>query len=114
MDNILYQAVTQKSFYVKEQLGQFLVLLNLLKEKAENETLKELANVKIILPVVLYAESESENTTKSTSKVSSEKPVFDDRYLLKLLQRTIAQSSIDRNNTAVSELKVLQQNFKKE
>lgn len=112
MDNILYQAVTQKSFYVKEQLGQFLVLLNLLKEKAENETLKELANVKIILPVVLYAESE--NTTKSTSKVSSEKPVFDDRYLLKLLQRTIAQSSIDRNNTAVSELKVLQQNFKKE
>ena len=113
MDNILYQAVTQKkSFYVKEQLGQFLVLQNLLKEKAENETLKELANVKIILPVVLYAESE--NTTKSTSKVSSEKPVFDDRYLLKLLQRTIAQSSIDRNNTAVSELKVLQQNFKKE
>src|SRR5690606_522703 len=113
-DNFFYQVVTQKSFYVKEQLGQFLVLQNLLKERAENETLKVLANAKITLPVVLFAESESENTTKSTSKVSSEKPVFDGRYLLKSLQRTIAQSSIDRNNTAVSELKVLQQNFKKE
>lgn len=113
-DNFFYQVVTQKSFYVKEQLGQFLVLQNLLKEKQGNETLKELANAKITLPVVLFAESETENTTKSTSKVSSEKPVFDSRYLLKSLQRTIAQSSIDRNNTAVSELKVLQQNFKKE
>lgn len=113
-DNFFYQVVTQKSFYVKEQLGQFLVLQNLLQENAGNEKLKELANAKITLPVVLFAENEIENATKSTSKVSSEKPVFNSRYLLKSLQKTIAQSFVDRNNTTISELKVLQQKFKKE
>lgn len=113
-DNFFYQVVTQKSFYVKEQLGQFLVLQNLLKEKEENETLKILANAKITLPIVLFNENETKNVTKSTSKVSSDKPVFDSHSLLKSLQKTVAQSSINRNKTAISELKVLQQKFKKE
>lgn len=84
-DNFFYQVVTQKSFYVKEQLGQFLVLQNLLKEKEENETLKILANAKITLPIVLFNENETKNVTKSTSKVSSDKPVFDSHSLLKIM-----------------------------
>jgi len=68
-DNLFYQVLTQKSFYVKEAIIQLLVFNNILKNKSffigkgfEAEIAKQLVSAKVVLPLELFEEN---NTTAS-------------------------------------------------
>lgn len=57
-DNLFYQVITEKSFYIKEAIIQILVLNNLLKQasglKKQLVLFKELSNAHVILPLELF------------------------------------------------------------
>lgn len=65
-DNLFYQVVTQKAFYIKEALMQVLVLQNLLNQlinKTDDEKkamLQVLANATVVLPSALFEEKVTE------------------------------------------------------
>ncbi|MFC6096700.1 hypothetical protein ACFPVY_08570 [Flavobacterium qiangtangense] len=74
-DNLFYQIVTQKSFYIREALIQILILQNLLKQiellDNDDEKLKSLAilvNAKVVLPEYLFKENQNVNSAKKTKK----------------------------------------------
>ncbi|GHV43935.1 hypothetical protein FACS1894180_4500 [Bacteroidia bacterium] len=62
-DNLFYQVLTQKDFYVKESVMQMLVLQNILnnkdvfaKETFDAETAKQLLTARVVLPLSLFDE----------------------------------------------------------
>ena len=62
-DNLFYQVLTQKDFYVKEAVIQLLVLQNILKNKSvftaepfDEEIAKQLLSARVVLPTELFDE----------------------------------------------------------
>jgi hypothetical protein len=62
-DNLFYQVLTQKDFYVKEAVMQMLVLQNILKNKEffaeetfDEETANQLLSARVVLPLCLFDE----------------------------------------------------------
>jgi len=62
-DNLFYQVVLQKDFYVKEAVIQMLVLQNLVKHKKETSQINNLVNAKVVLPKELFDISNFNNST---------------------------------------------------
>lgn len=77
-DNLFYQIITQKSFYVKEELMQILVLNNLLKHYRnyrEEELITVLpifANARVELPVKLFGAEETMQSQNAEKRKDDE------------------------------------------
>jgi hypothetical protein len=115
-DNLYFQIITQKDFYIKEDVMQFLVLNNLLAIIEKADTLEEklkllpvLANARVVLPTELFTEEEQDTT--SSAKGGSGEYIFSTKSLSRSLEVMVAESVISRSKTAISELKVLQQDY---
>lgn len=74
-DNLFYQIITQKSFYVKEAVIEMLVLNNILKNKvffddvSTNDALiRQMLSAKVVLPPLLF-----EDLLKQTHNATAEK-----------------------------------------
>lgn len=73
-DNLFYQVVTQKEFYVKEGIIQLLVLQHILKNKQDTfnkektELITILTQAKVVLPVDLFGVQEQETTQYANKK----------------------------------------------
>lgn len=113
-DNLFYQIITQRDFYVKELVAQLLILQNLLDEvkriadPAEVvKVIKQLANTSTVLPVKLFVEDPAE----TSPDVVEEEPLFSTKQLNKSLDNLFNTYAIDRDNTAITELKKLQSKY---
>lgn len=113
-DNLFYQVITQKSFYVKEAVMQALVLQNLLKQIAglpEADALKFLsviANAKVVLPKILFANEL--NNSSSEAKVGDDEKIFLNKELFDAQSIQSSKNSIDNFGNLIEELQILQKN----
>ena len=120
-DNLFYQVLTQKSFYVKEAVIQLLVMNNILKNKSafigktfDAETAKQLVLAKVVLPIELFEEtatSPAQNTTskKRASKEERELAGFVPQELLEAKEVAEAKIATENAEFLLSELKRIEQ-----
>ncbi|NJM78990.1 MAG: hypothetical protein HC854_03995 [Flavobacterium sp.] len=92
-DNLFYQVITNKNFYVKEAIMQMLIADNLIKNFVnDNTVIVNLVNAKVILPKELFVEKEE--TTSLPTKNSSTKAIAeikDDTPEISLPSETMQQ-----------------------
>ncbi len=126
-DNLFYQVVTQKDFYIKENIMHVLVLMNLIKETnntnasrpiidivdepAKIDYLPLLAQARVVLPTILF---EAEQTFEN---ISFEKASANDKPSLEEVQKTnqqTANQNIVSLETAQKEVSQLDKKYQKE
>lgn len=115
-DNFYYQVVTEGDFYLKELLGQLLVLENLIVQpKDTDQDVVALANAKLVLPVSMFEETNGENNTASAALAKSalkeptkDEVIFSTKRLEKENKNAIAEYSITRNRVAIQEVRKLE------
>lgn len=128
-DNLFYQVITQKSFYIKEAVIQLLVLQNLLKntsnsKKTQEELLKdigELVQAKVVLPSEIFEENNIELTSKS-EKIALENQNIISNEILNAQEKESSKTHIINIQNLLSELKKIesdhtesyQKNYEKE
>jgi len=118
-DNLFYQVITQKSFYVKEAIMQVLVLQNLLKQikNLDEETiinnLSILANAKVVLPKYLFGAELNDTSVLAKGEIEDKEIVLDkELYDAQLIQS--AKNNIDNLDTLIEELQTLEKNYYKD
>ena len=79
-DNLFFQVLTQKSFYIKEAIIQLLVFNNILKNKTffigkgfDAEIARQLLLAKVVLPVELFEENITSSSNNSTNQKVAER-----------------------------------------
>lgn len=118
-DNLFYQVLTQKCFYVKEAVIQLLVLNNILKNKTvfeektfDTETAIQLVLAKVVLPVELFEENTTPSNNNSTQKIAEREKELVGFVPQELLEaKEVAEAKITTKNTEflLSELKRIEQ-----
>jgi hypothetical protein len=113
-DNLFYQVLRQSNFYVKDLVIQLLVLAKVIsfaksgvKPEDLDGVMRKLAAATVLLPLDLFPEE----PTESAAKAASTKPIFSSKQLDRSLNVALAQSGIDRNDKAISELSRLQAEY---
>ncbi len=107
-DNLFYQVVLQKDFYIKEAIIQMLVLQNLIKHKNKSDQIQQLANAKVVLPQKLFDFSDF-NDQNSNKQPKKENEIWDSNLEK---AKTIEQARIDVKNieTIIKKLEKIQSN----
>ena len=121
-DNLFYQTTTNKTFYVKENCIQMLVLHNLLVQiedldKTEAVPLmKSLANARVVLPISLFEEEEIVANTTATKIGNSQKEtvVFANKELLDAQETAISKVKIEDYETVIDEVQKVSKKFQKQ
>lgn len=118
-DNLFYQVITQKSFYVKEAIMQVLILQNLLKqiknldEEAIINNLSILANAKVVLPKYLFGAELNDESVLAKGEIEDKEIVLDkELYDAQLIQS--AKNNIDNLDILIEELQTLEKNYYKD
>ena len=103
-DNLFYQILTQKAFYAKETLIQLLIANHLLSNyKGDKSQLKGLINAKVVLPKLLFGESEIDGSgTQQKTSAKVETPFTSVPTLEMAKQQAIAQAEL--HNEQLSKL----------
>ena len=119
-DNLFYQIIFQKSFYVKEAVLQLLMLNNILKNKTffeentfDEKTVKQLVLAKVVLPVELFEEDTTIGNNTSTQKnaqLDKELIEFIPQELLEAKEIAEAKIATENVEFLLSELKRVEQN----
>lgn len=108
-DNLIYQVVTQKDFYAKETLMQFLHLNHILENyDGTEEAYEDLKKAKVVLPKELFTIPSSNFGTTTTP--SAQKTVFNNT-VMKFAEATI---SLKENQDLVNSLSKLEKTYKKQ
>ena len=117
-DNLFYQVVTQKDFYIKEILMQLLVLNNLLKFVNSGITNDDkiisipiLAKARVVLPTFLF---EDDNKTITHSARQSEQDSEASVEELKENNKDNANQNINELELAKNEIEKLQKKYNKD
>lgn len=112
-DNLFFQVLTQKSFYVKESLMNMLLLQNILKQIAglteakALEILPVLLKAKVVLPTYLF---EFESTAATLAKKPVEEPVLGNAILdAQAIQST--KISVQSKENLILELTQLEKKY---
>lgn len=109
-DNLIYQVVTQKDFYAKETIMQFLHLNHILSVYDFSEEIyQDVVKAKVVLPKELFKAPNS--TAPSPNPQSTSKTVMYDQKSLKMTEATM---QLEQNQNLSATLKKLQDNYKKE
>lgn len=108
-DNLIYQVVTQKDFYAKETLMQYLHLNHILLnyDGSNEEVYQDVIKAKVVLPKELFKVDQSASNTATTSKAPN---VIFNKANMKFAE---AQLHLNANKTLLSELEKLESNYKK-
>lgn len=119
-DNLFYQVITQKSFYVKESIIQLLVLNNVIKNKLFfsirdfNELIaKQLLLAKVVLPVELFEEDTNLSNNSNALKLVENQRESNDYIHQELIEaKEIAEAKITAQNSEflITELKKIELN----
>lgn len=111
-DNLFYQVITQKNFYVKEAVIQLLVLNSIIKNKSNLENLNDLLLAKVVLPVELFEEDTTLANNTTTQKVAEREKELIEFVPQELLEaKEVAEAKIKTENAEflLSELKRVEQ-----
>lgn len=118
-DNLFYQIISQKSFYVKEAIIQLLMLNNILKNKTffeentfDEDTAKQLVLAKVVLPVELFEEDKTiANNTSTQKNAQPDKELieFIPQELLEAKEIVEAKITIENVEFLLSELEKVEQ-----
>lgn len=109
-DNLIYQVVTQKDFYAKETIMQFLHLNHILSVyDFSEEVYQDVIKAKVVLPKELFKAPNS--TVPSPNPQSTSKTVMYDQKSMKMAEATM---QLEQNENLSATLKKLQDNYKKE
>jgi hypothetical protein len=120
-NNLFYQTVTQKSFYIKENCIQMLVLFNL-KEKIVGLTqanaikiIKQLADARVVLPTSLFEENETniEDTSAARLNTANQNAVIT-KEVLDAQDKIIANFLIEDYQKLIKDLEKAQKKYDKE
>ncbi len=108
-DNLVYQVVTQKDFYAKELIMQYLHLNHILTvyDKSE-ESFEDMKRAKVVLPKELFKVSQSD--FNSTGSSLTQKTMYDDKAM-KFAEATIG---LKENQSLVDSLSKLEKTYKKQ
>lgn len=116
-DNMYYQVVTEKDFYIKENLLDLLIVQNIAEgikrindKPLALEAIPIMANARAVLLTELFDDKGSE--TEETEV--SENPVFSTKALERILDISMAESLIKRSETAIMELNIYLKKYQKE
>ncbi|HEX7871219.1 MAG TPA: hypothetical protein VF455_14005, partial [Chryseobacterium sp.] len=107
-DNLIYQVVTQKDFYAKETLMQFLHLNHILENyDGTEEAFEDLKKAKVVLPKELFKVSQS--NVLQTGISTTQKTVYNNKTM-KFAEATIG---LKENQDLVNSLSKLEKTYKK-
>ncbi len=112
-DNLVYQVVTQKDFYAKETLMQFLHLNHILLnyDGATQEQYDDVVKAKVVLPKELFKMDESSSSTMAALMESNtSKVMFSD----KSMQLAEASMNLNANKNLTLALENLEKSYRKE
>ena len=117
-DNLFYQTVTQETFYAKEIIIQLLIANHVLANSGgDKNRLDTLLNAKVVLPKVLFGDSESANgNQKKISIVKDEAPKASapTSGMAKLQRMAQAELHNQQLSQLSKELKRAEKSYKKE
>lgn len=109
-DNLTYQVVTQKDFYAKELIMQYLHLAHILENyDLSEESFEDMKKAKVVLPKELFKVSSADSNGTSTSSVS-QKVMFDDKAM-KFAEATLM---LKENENLTESLLKLEKTYKKD
>ncbi|MBB4807402.1 hypothetical protein HNP38_002706 [Chryseobacterium defluvii] len=114
-DNLIYQVVTQKDFYAKETLMQFLHLNHILTvyTDGDEEVYNDVIKAKVVLPKELFKavnESSAASGTASKTAQSTPKVLYNDKSM-KFAEATI---QLQENQNLSAALEKLEKSYRKE
>ncbi len=120
-DNLFYQTITQKSFYIKENCIQMLVLHNLKKkitgltQANANKIIKQLADARVVLPTSLFEESETyiEQTSQARLREANQNLSLS-REMIDNQDKIIANFQIEDYQRLIKNLEKVQNKYDKE
>ena len=108
-DNLVYQVVTQKDFYAKELIMQYLHLAHILKEYDQSEeAFEDMKKAKVVLPKELFKVSQTD--FNSTGSSIAQRTVYDN----KSMKFAEASLNLKENQDLKDSLSKLEKTFKKQ
>lgn len=108
-DNLTYQVVTQKDFYAKELIMQYLHLAHILENyDTSEESYQDMIKAKVVLPKELFKVSQS--NALQTGISTTQRTVYNDQAM-KFAEATI---SLKENQDLVNSLSKLEKTYKKQ
>ena len=117
-DNLFYQVITQKDFYIKECIIQLLVALNFLDKFSDKDDKlnQDLINAIVVLPESLFVEKSINNTiaSKILNREKEAVPTFPSNEMVMLQKRTVAKQKNESYKKLKSELLKLEKAYRKE
>ncbi|WP_332453304.1 hypothetical protein [Chryseobacterium aquaticum] len=108
-DNLVYQVATQKDFYAKEFIMQYLHLNHILTvyDKSE-ESFEDMKRAKVVLPKELFKVSQTD--FNSTGSSLTQRTMYDDKAM-KFAEATVG---LKENQNLVDSLSKLEKTYKKQ
>lgn len=107
-DNLTYQVVTQKDFYAKELIMQYLHLAHILENyDGSDESYKDMIKAKVVLPKELFKVSQGSG---STGNSTTQKTFYNDKAM-KFAEATIL---LRENQKLTDSLTKLEKTYKKQ
>jgi DNA-binding transcriptional regulator of glucitol operon len=111
-ENLFYQVITQKDFYVKEVLMQLLVAKHVVSNARGD--LKVKANAKVVLPEKLFIEDSTAESSASGERTASTSPSFVDPILSVHEKQALAEDNISGLTQLKKELKDVESIYQQE
>lgn len=109
-DNLIYQVVTQKDFYAKETLMQFLHLNHILSVyDFTEEVYQDVVKAKVVLPKELFKVSQS-GTTGTSGSTTTQRTAYNDKAM-KFAEATV---NLKANEALADSLSKLEKAYKKQ
>lgn len=108
-DNLVYQVVTQKDFYAKEMIMQFLHLNHILKNyNQSDEAFEDMKKAKVVLPKELFKVSQADFNI--TGAPTTQRMVYDN----KAMKFAEASVNLKENQNLADSLEKLEKTYKKQ
>ncbi|WP_126653040.1 hypothetical protein [Chryseobacterium aureum] len=114
-NNLIYQVVSQKDFYVKEVMMQQLLAQHILTVSNEEEMMKAL-QARVVLPKELMMDDESLSSLQAVSRIAAEGPkeTFPTQEMKKQQLISAAKIKLDKYEALKKNLSAIERQYKTE
>lgn len=112
-DNLTYQVVTQKDFYAKELIMQYLHLAHILENyDGSEESYKDMIKAKVVLPKELFKVAPT-NSNGTSASSASQRVIFNDEAMKFAEATMILKENEDLKNTLLKLERAYKKNYDK-
>lgn len=115
-DNLFYQVITQKDFYIKEAIIQVLVANNFIEHfKDKPEVIKDLMNATVVLPKSLFGDIDgASGVAGKKAKEEEYKPSYPDAEMAKTQRKAYGTIYIERYKNLSKEILGVEKKYRKQ